>query len=151
MKIDRETIVPYTLATLVVLLVLGLIGIDVWGALPKTAKANGIPTAWPQAEQDGITDLVLFDRVTFKNTVVETGHQYASPRDKAPSKQWCHVLGFTSNQEAGSVALLGEARGAEPVKWRDLTEQVAAEFGFSSGDIKDVRDKCRFINVKSEA
>ena len=51
MSIDRETLVPYGIAALVVLLVVGLVGIDVVASLPDAPEATANAPKSPQARE----------------------------------------------------------------------------------------------------
>jgi len=142
MIIDREKAIPYGLASLVTILVLILVGMDVWTNLPADFKERLKPDPSPAPSRE-VENFVLFREVPFKDTSVTTGQRYESRFADKPLAQWCYVA---RNFESGADRkfTLGEKDGEGSVTWHTVTDQTARDLGYSRSDLIAARDKCRF-------
>lgn len=168
MTIDRDKVIPYGMAALVVALVALLVAIDVLASLPAApARSAPSPEKPPEAarpqlrkqpesqprEKPGeeVQNMVLFTEVNFKDTKVTTGRRFRTPRDEVPSEQWCYILRSVRGRGAQQQIMLGEKRGAAPVRWFSLTPEAAADIGYPLSDLEAARDKCRFTGSSPQA
>lgn len=108
MSIDRETLVPYGIAALVVLLVVGLVGIDVVASLPDAPEAIANAPPSPQARE-----IVIGTRREGTRHVVEA--QLAGPGGKA--------LRLDLVIDTGATSIV-------------LPSSMMASLGFASGDLR---------------
>jgi len=162
--IDRDKVIPYGIAGLVVALVAFLVGIDVVASLPGgTVTPAPPPEKPPEAlrpqprkepesqPKDEVQNMVLFTEVNFKDTKVTTGRRFRTPRDKEPSEQWCYIQRSVRGRGAEQQIMLGEKRGNGPVRWATLTPEAAADIGYSLSDLEAAPDKCRFTGSSPQA
>jgi hypothetical protein len=157
--INRETLVPYGIAGLVLVLVAGLVGLDVVASLPSApatpapapapvpqvapAPAPPVPPA-PNKPEKELQNLVLFTEVPFRGTNVTTGRRFSRPQDERPSEQWCYILRRVRGRAADQRVTLGTRQGSSPVRWEVQGAQAAADLGFSLAELEAARGKCRF-------
>ena len=159
--IDRERFVPYGIAGLVVVLVVGLVGIDVVASLPGApakpapppqvaaappapVKPEPAPSPAQKKSDKEVQNLVLFTEVPFRDTKVTTGRKFKRPQDAEPSEQWCYIMRRVRGRAADQRVTLGTRQGSAPVRWAAQTPQAAADIGFSLSDLEAARGKCRF-------
>ena len=168
MTIDRDKLIPYGMAALVVALVALLVAIDVLASLPATPVRSAPPpekrpeAARPQPRKepesqprekprDEVQNMVLFTEVNFKDTKVTTGRRFRTPRDEVPSEQWCYIQRSVRGRGAEQQIVLGQKQGSGPVRWATLTPEAAADIGYSLSDLEAAPDKCRFTGSSPQA
>ena len=93
-------------------------------------------------------NLVLFTEVPFHGTHVTTGRKFARPQDAEPSEQWCYILRDAPGAAAQRRVVLGEKRGASPLRWLAVGPLAADDIGFSLADLEAARGKCRFTGAE---
>jgi hypothetical protein len=157
---NRETLVPYGIAGLVLMLVAGLVGLDVVASFPS-APATPAPAPAPQVApvpvnpppapnkpEKEVQNLVLFTEVPFRDTKVTTGRRFSRPQDEKPSEQWCYILCQGPGAAAQRHIALAEKRGTGPLRWLAVGPQAAADLGFSLAELEAARGKCRFTGAE---